>query len=87
MKLSHFKYKLPEEMIAAVPSKNRDESRLMVVHRDTGEIEHRLFKDVLDYFDEEDLFVMNDTKVFPAKLIGTKENQCTYRSFLVERNK
>lgn len=73
MKLSHFKYKLPEEMIAAVPSKNRDESRLMVVHRDTGEIEHRLFKDVLDYFEEEDLFVMNDTKVFPAKLIGTKE--------------
>ncbi|MBQ9313107.1 MAG: tRNA preQ1(34) S-adenosylmethionine ribosyltransferase-isomerase QueA [Bacteroidales bacterium] len=73
MKLSHFKYKLPEDMIASVPTKNRDESRLMVVHRDTKEIEHRLFKDVLDYFDENDLFVMNDTKVFPARLIGTKE--------------
>ncbi|MBR1770264.1 MAG: tRNA preQ1(34) S-adenosylmethionine ribosyltransferase-isomerase QueA, partial [Bacteroidales bacterium] len=73
MKLSQFKYNLPKELIAEYPSKNRDESRLMVVHKDTKEIEHRLFKDVLDYFDEDDLFIFNDTKVFPARLLGIKE--------------
>lgn len=73
MKLSQFKFNLPKELIAEFPSKNRDESKLMVVHRDTGEIEHRTFKDVLDYFDEDDLFVFNDTKVFPARLLGIKE--------------
>lgn len=73
MKLSQFKYNLPKELIAEFPPKNRDESKLMVVHRDSGEIEHRSFKDVLDYFDEQDLFVFNNTKVFPARLIGTKE--------------
>ena len=73
MKLSKFKFKLPEELIAQYPSKHRDESRLMVVHRKTGEIEHRLFKDVLDYFNENDLFIFNDTKVFPARLYGNKE--------------
>jgi len=73
MKLSKFKFKLPEELIAQYPAKHRDESRLMVVHRKTGEIEHRTFKDVLEYFNENDLFIFNDTKVFPARLFGNKE--------------
>ncbi len=73
MKLSKFKFKLPDELIAQYPSKHRDESRLMVVHRKTGEIEHKAFKDVLEYFNEDDLFIFNDTKVFPARLYGNKE--------------
>lgn len=73
MKLSQFKFKLPDELIAQYPALHRDESRLMVVHRKTGEIEHKTFKDVLDYFNENDLFVLNDTKVFPARLYGNKE--------------
>lgn len=55
MKLSQFKFKLPEEKIALYPAKYRDESRLMVVHKSTGEIEHKMFKDVLDYFDDKDV--------------------------------
>ena len=70
MKLSQFKFKLPEEKIALYPAKYRDESRLMVVHKSTGEIEHKMFKDVLDYFNKNDFFVFNNTKVFPAKQIG-----------------
>ncbi len=73
MKLSQFGYKLPEELVAQHPTENRDESRLMVLHKSTGDIEHKMFKDVLDYFDEKDVFVMNDTKVFPARLYGNKE--------------
>lgn len=73
MKLSQFKFELPEKLIAQHPAKNRDESRLMVIHRDTGKIEHKMFKDVLDYFDEGDVMVLNDTKVFPARLYGNKE--------------
>ncbi len=73
MKLSQFKYKLPEELIALHPSPNRDESRLMVVHKDTGKIEHKIFKDIIAYFDEKDVMVFNDTKVFPARLYGNKE--------------
>ncbi len=73
MKLSQFKFKLPEEKIALYPTPNRDESRLMVLHRKTGKIEHRIFKDVLDYFDDKDVFVFNDTLVFPARLYGNKE--------------
>ncbi|MDR0891835.1 MAG: tRNA preQ1(34) S-adenosylmethionine ribosyltransferase-isomerase QueA [Mediterranea sp.] len=73
MKLSQFKFKLPEERIAQHPSKYRDEARLMVLHRKTGEIEHKIFKDVLDYFDDKDVFIFNDTKVFPARLYGNKE--------------
>ena len=73
MKLSQFKFKLPEEKIALYPTNFRDESRLMVLHRKTGEIEHRIFKDILTYFDEKDVFVFNDTKVFPARLFGNKE--------------
>lgn len=73
MKLSKFKFKLPDELIAQHPANHRDESRLLVLHRKTGEIEHRTFKDVLEYFNEDDLFVFNDTKVFPARLYGNKE--------------
>ncbi|MEZ4998375.1 MAG: tRNA preQ1(34) S-adenosylmethionine ribosyltransferase-isomerase QueA [Bacteroidales bacterium] len=73
MKLSQFKYTLPQDLIALYPSKNRDESRLMVVHRDTGEIEHKVFKDIVGYFRERDVLVFNNTKVFPARLYGNKE--------------
>ena len=73
MKLSAFKYDLPEELLSKHPSDHRDESRLMVVHRDTGKIEHKIFKDVLDYFDEDDTMVFNNTKVFPARMYGKKE--------------
>ena len=92
MKLSQFKFKLPEELIALEPSYHRDECRLMVVHRKSGTIDmfqkddkgHELkdadgnpvymdFRNVLDYFDEHDAFIFNDTKVFPARLYGTKE--------------
>lgn len=73
MKLSQFKYNLPKELIAEKPPLIRDESRLMVVNRKTKTIEHKVFKDIIDYFEERDLFVMNDTKVFPARLYGIKE--------------
>ena len=73
MKLSQFKFKLPEELIAQEPASQRDESRLMVVNRKPGEIEHKIFKDVISYFNEGDVFVFNDTKVFPARLDGNKE--------------
>lgn len=73
MKLSEFDFQLPEELIANYPTENRDESRLMVLHRDTGKIEHKMFKDVLDYFDEGDVMVRNNTKVFPARMYGNKE--------------
>lgn len=73
MKLSQFKFKLPEEQIALHPAKNRDESRLMVINRKTGEIEHHIFKEIINYYDDKDLFVFNDTRVFPARLIGNKE--------------
>lgn len=73
MKLSQFKFKLPAEKIAQRPSYYRDECKMMVVHRKTGEIEHRLFKNLIEYFDDKDLFVFNDTKVFPARLYGNKE--------------
>ena len=73
MKLSQFKFDLPENLLAQHPSKNRDECRLMVVNAMTGEIEHKIFKDILGYFDDGDVMVFNDTKVFPARLIGNKE--------------
>jgi S-adenosylmethionine:tRNA ribosyltransferase-isomerase len=73
MKLSKFKYNLPEELIALHPTQNRDESRMMVLHRNTGEIEHKIFKDVVDYFNNQDIMVFNNTKVFPARLYGNKE--------------
>ena len=73
MKLSQFKFNLPDELIARYPSKHRDESRLLVVHKDSDKIEHLIFKDILNYFDAHDFFVFNDTKVFPARLFGNKE--------------
>ncbi len=73
MKLSQYNYNFSPELLAKYPVDNRDESRLMVIHRATGEIEHRLFKEILDYFDEGDTFIMNNTKVFPARLYGNKE--------------
>lgn len=73
MKLSHFQFHLPSELLAEFPAENRDESRLMVVDRKTGTITHRLFKDILEYFDEGDVMVLNNTKVFPARLYGNKE--------------
>lgn len=82
MKLSEFKFKLPDDRIALYPPfkefdgervYNRDECRLMVVHRQTGEIEHRMFKDIVEYFDDGDAMIFNDSKVFPARLYGNKE--------------
>ncbi|MBR5905551.1 MAG: tRNA preQ1(34) S-adenosylmethionine ribosyltransferase-isomerase QueA [Bacteroidales bacterium] len=73
MKLSQFNFDLPEEKIAKEPTRWRDECKLMVLHKDSGEIEHRQFKDILEYFSKGDRFVFNDTKVFPAKLFGKKE--------------
>lgn len=73
MKLSKFKYKLPSDLIALHPTPNRDECRLMVLDKKTGKIEHKIFKDIIDYFEEKDVFVFNDTKVFPARLYGNKE--------------
>ncbi len=73
MKLSQFQFNLPAEKIAKEPPRWRDEAKLMVLHKATGEIEHRLFKDIIDYFGKGDTFVLNDTKVFPARLYGKKE--------------
>ena len=73
MKLSHFNFKLPEELLADRPSDIRDESRLMVLDRKKKTIEHKLFKDLIDYFDEGDVMILNNTKVFPARLYGNKE--------------
>lgn len=73
MKLSEFDFELPEELIANYPVDNRDESRLMVVHRETGKIEHKMFKDIINYFDEGDVMIRNNTKVFPARMYGNKE--------------
>lgn len=73
MKLSEFKIDVPEELIAMHPEHNRDECRMMVIHRDSGKIEHRMFKDLLEYFDDGDVMILNDTRVFPARLYGNKE--------------
>jgi len=73
MKLSQFKFEVPQDLVAQYPLDNRDESRMMVVHKDTGEIEHKHFRDIIDYFDEGDVMVMNNTRVFPARMYGNKE--------------
>ena len=73
MKLSEFDFDLPEELIAEYPHDHRDEARLMVVHRSTGKIEHKLFKDIINYFSDGDVMIMNNTKVFPARMYGNKE--------------
>lgn len=80
MKLSQFRYNLPQELIAQYPAKNRDESRLLVLNKKNGEVEHKVFKDIVDYFNEDDVLVFNNTKVFPARLFGNKEkNRCRDR--------
>jgi S-adenosylmethionine:tRNA ribosyltransferase-isomerase len=73
MKLSEFKFDLPGSLLALYPTENRDESRLMVLHKKDGKIEHRVFKDIVEYFNEGDVLVTNNTKVFPARLYGNKE--------------
>ena len=73
MKLSHFRFDLPEDQIAQYPLENRDDSRMMIVDKKTGKFEHKMFKDIIDMYDEGDVFVANDTKVFPARLYGNKE--------------
>ncbi|WP_445731536.1 tRNA preQ1(34) S-adenosylmethionine ribosyltransferase-isomerase QueA [Mariniflexile sp.] len=73
MKLSHFGFHLPEELLAEYPAENRDESRLMVLDRKKQTIEHKMFKDIIDYFKEDDVLILNNTKVFPARLYGNKE--------------
>ena len=73
MKLSHFQFNLPAELLAEFPAENRDESRLMVVNRKTKTIEHKTFKDIIDYFDDGDVMILNNTKVFPARMYGNKE--------------
>jgi len=89
MKLSQFKFNLPESLIAYEPTESRDESRLMVLDRKTGKIEHKIFKDILDYFDEKDVMILNNTKVFPARMYGNKEKTgATIEVFLLrELNK
>lgn len=73
MKLSQYRFELPTELISQYPAENRDESRLMVLHRNTGTIEHKTFRDLINYFDDQDVMVFNNTKVFPARLFGNKE--------------
>ena len=68
MKLSHFKFDLPLDLLAERPAEHRDEARLMVLNRKEQTIEHKMFKDLIDYFDEGDLMVLNNTKVFPARM-------------------
>src|SRR5580704_2549843 len=73
MKLSKFKFNLPKDLLADHPAKNRDEARLMIIDRKTGKFEHKVFKDILKYFNDGDVMIINDTKVFPARLYGNKE--------------
>lgn len=73
MKLSQFDFELPEELLSEYPAEHRDESRLMVLNRKEQTIEHKLFKDVIDYFEEGDVMMLNNTKVFPARMFGNKE--------------
>lgn len=73
MKLSHFKFNLPDDLLAEYPSEHRDEARLMVLNRQNQTIEHKYFKDLIEYFDEDDVMILNNTKVFPARLFGNKE--------------
>lgn len=85
MKLSKFKYNLPSELIAQYPSEQRDECRMMVVNRKDKTIEHKMFKDFLNYFDEGDVMVFNNSKVFPARLYGNKEKPGPKLKFFIKR--
>ena len=79
MKLSQFKFQLPDKLIAQYPEEQRDMCRLMVVHRKTGEIEHKIFKDIIDYLEPGDCLARNNTKVIPARLYGTGEQPGNFR--------
>ena len=84
MKLSHFGFELPKELLAEYPSEHRDEARLMVLHRDTQKIEHKLFKDLIDYFEEGDVMMLNNTKVFSCAYVWRKrKNRSSNRSVFV----
>ncbi len=87
MKIEDFDYEMPEELIAQKPSEKRDEARLLVVHRDTGKIEHKKFYDILDYLKKGDCLVMNDSKVIPARLFGVKEHTGAKVEFLLIKRK
>ena len=83
MKTEDFNYNLPEGLIAQTPLKNRDQSRLMVLDKATGEIEHKHFYDIIDYLEEGDVLVLNDTKVMPARLYGIKEETGSHIEILM----
>ena len=83
MKLSDFYYDLPEELIAQHPAEKRDESRLLVLHRDTGKIEHRVFKDIIEYLTPNDCLVINETRVIPARIYGVKKGTDSKVEFLL----
>ena len=83
MKIEDFDYHLPEELIAQKPAEKRDASRLLVVHRDTGKTEHRHFYDILEYLQPGDCLVLNNSKVLPARLFGTKEKTGAKVEFLL----
>ena len=83
MKLSQFRFDLPEELIAKYPAVHRDESRLLVVHRESDELEHTTFKNILDYFEEKDFFIFNDTKVFLQDCSDTRKNGAQIEVFLL----
>ena len=85
MKVSDFDYELPEELIAQTPLKNRSESRMMVIHTNTKQIEHKMFSDILSYFHEGDVIVRNNTKVIPARLFGTKQETNAHVEVLLLR--
>lgn len=83
MKKSDFYYELPEELIAQHPVEPRDSSRLMVLNRRTGEVEHRLFRDIVDYIDEKDCLILNNTKVLPARMYGVRDDTAAVVEFLL----
>jgi S-adenosylmethionine:tRNA ribosyltransferase-isomerase len=86
MKLSHFQFDLPKELLAEFPSEHRDEARLMVIDRKKQTIEHKTFKDVIDYFDDGDVLILNNTKVFPRLYTEIKKNRSRIEVFYLELN-
>ena len=86
MKLSQYNYDFSADLLAKYPAENRDESRMLVLHRATGEIEHKMFKDILDYFEEKDVFVFNNTKVFPARLRTLRRAYLVVRSISLPKS-
>ena len=84
MELSEFNYELPEELIAQTPIEKRDESRLMILDKNTGKIEHKIFKDIIDYLEPGDCLVRNNTRVIPARLYGKKETGANVEFILLK---